>query len=127
MYGYFSGVSFPYPNMQQLNLDWIMQRVGQTPPIVQLPALATGWLRTDIGPIIDANIDLVPVGLSIVCLGDPRMDDLENCGMGFCLKKDTNNLTGKFYSFPAKEYQYAKFLSGTPPTPTWTYKSIMTM
>ena len=52
---YFNNIMFPYPNMQQLNLDWIMQRVGETPQTVQLPALPTSYAFSDLGALIDDN------------------------------------------------------------------------
>lgn len=84
---YFNNIMFPYPNMQQLNLDWIMQRVGETPTVINLPAAA----NTEILDIIDDNIDDIPIGFSLLALGNPAIDPIVKCGMFIMIKQDATH------------------------------------
>lgn len=87
MPNYFNNIMFPYPNMQQLNLDWIMQRVGETPTVINLPAAA----NIEILDIIDDNIDDIPVGFSLLAFGNPAIDPIGKCGMFFMIKQDATH------------------------------------
>ncbi len=88
MPNYFNNIMFPYPNMQQLNLDWIMQRVGETPTVINLPAASP--ITTVLG-VIDDNIDDIPVGFSLLALGNPAIDPIEGCGMLMMIKQDNTH------------------------------------
>ena len=94
---YFSNILYPYPNMQQLNLDWIMQRVGETPQTVQLPALPTGYAFSDLDTLIADNTDLIPVGFSILLFGNSQIDASALCGSALVWKKAPNDTF--FYFF----------------------------
>ncbi len=85
---YFNNIMFPYPNMQQLNLDWIMQRVGETPTVINLPAASP---YTAVLGIIDDNIDDIPVGFSLLALGNPATDPISSCGMLIMIKQDNTH------------------------------------
>lgn len=85
---YFNNIMFPYPNMQQLNLDWIMQRVGETPTVINLPAASP---ITAVLGIIDDNIDDIPVGFSLLSLGNPAIDPIGSCGMLIMIKQDNTH------------------------------------
>ena len=85
---YFNNIMFPYPNMQQLNLDWIMQRVGETPTVINLPAISSA---ADVLGIIDDNIDDIPVGFSLLALGNPAIDTDIHCAMLIMIKQDNTH------------------------------------
>lgn len=85
---YFNNIMFPYPNMQQLNLDWIMQRVGETPTVINLPAISSA---ADVLGIIDDNIDDIPVGFSLLALGNPAIDTASKCAMLIMTKQDSTH------------------------------------
>ena len=85
---YFNNIMFPYPNMQQLNLDWIMQRVGETPTVINLPAISSA---ADVLGIIDDNIDDIPIGFSLLALGNPAIDTASKCAMLIMIKQDSTH------------------------------------
>lgn len=85
---YFNNIMFPYPNMQQLNLDWIMQRVGETPTVINLPAISSA---SDVLGIIDDNIDDIPAGFSLLALGNPAIDTDIKCAMLIMIKQDSTH------------------------------------
>lgn len=85
---YFNNIQFPYPNMQQLNLDWIMQRVGETPTVINLPAISSA---ADVLGIIDDNIDDIPAGFSLLALGNPAIDTTSKCAMLIMIKQDSTH------------------------------------
>lgn len=87
MPNYFNNVMFPYPSMQQLNLDWIMHRVGEMPTVINLPAAA----NTEILDVIDDNIDDIPIGFSMLAFGSPAIDPIGKCGMFVMIKQDTTH------------------------------------
>lgn len=112
MPNYFNNIMFPYPNMQQLNLDWIMQRVGETPQTVQLPALPTSFAFSDLGTIIDDNTDLIPVGFSVLLFGNPLTDEYVRCGYALIWKVAPNNEF--FYFFGRQKLWFAHRFANTP-------------
>lgn len=64
-------INFPYFNMQQLNLDWIMDKVATFPEIVTAPALT----QEDIDGValaIDSKDEHIPVGISFLLIGTPQ-------------------------------------------------------
>ena len=88
MPNYFNNILYPYPSMQQLNLDWIMQRVGETPTVINLPAVSS---PDDILSIIDDNIDDIPIGFSLLALGNPAIDTDRKCAMLIMIKHDSTH------------------------------------
>lgn len=88
MTNYFNNIMYPYPSMQQLNLDWIMHRVGETPTVISLPAASP---ITAVLDVIDDNIDDIPDGFSLLALGDPDIDPIGSCGMLIMIKQDTTH------------------------------------
>lgn len=88
MPNYFNNIMFPYPSMQQLNLDWIMHRVGETPTVINLPAASP--INAVLG-VIDDNIDDIPDGFSLLALGDPTIDPIGSCGMLIMIKQDNTH------------------------------------
>ena len=104
MFGYFSGISFPYPNMQQLNLDWIMKRVGEVPTCIQLPAIS---VYGDIITIIDDNADIIPVGVSLLVFGNPLTDGCGKCAYIMCTKQKAD------YYAVLGMYGYGGFVRGS--------------
>lgn len=64
-------IKFPYFNMQQLNLDWIMDKVATFPEIITAPALT----QEDIDGVvlvIDSKDEHIPVGISFLLIGTPQ-------------------------------------------------------
>jgi len=83
-------IKFPYFNMQQLNLDWLMERIAKSPEIIKLPALA-GDDMSDVADMIDYKALEIPKGICFIECGLPD-DPLERrCG---CLiyKNDNDNI-----------------------------------
>lgn len=105
MPNYFNNILYPYPSMQQLNLDWIMQRVGETPQTIQLPALPSGYVFSDLGTLIDDNTDLIPVGFSILLFGNPLTDGSVLCGTAIIWKNAPNEAF--FYFFGRQKLWFA--------------------
>lgn len=115
MPNYFNNIMFPYPSMQQLNLDWLMQRVGETPQTVQLPALPASYAFSDLGALIDDNTDLIPVGFSILLFGNPLTDESVRCGCALIWKVAPNNAF--FYFFGRQKLWFAYRFANMPWTP----------
>ena len=88
MTNFFNNIMYPYPSMQQLNLDWIMHRVGETPTVINLPAVAS---YAAVLGVIDDNIDDIPVGFSLLALGDPAIDPIGKCAMLILIKQDNTH------------------------------------
>ena len=88
MTNFFNNIMYPYPSMQQLNLDWIMHRVGETPTVINLPAISS---VDDVLGIIDDNIDDIPVGFSLLALGNPAIDTTSKCAMLIMTKQDSTH------------------------------------
>lgn len=112
MLNYFNNIMYPYPSMQQLNLDWIMQRVGETPQTIQLPALPSSYVFSDLGTLIDDNTDLIPVGFSILLFGNPLTDASGLCGSALIWKKVPNDAF--FYFFGREKLWFAYRFANTP-------------
>lgn len=85
-------IKFPYFNMQQLNLDWILDRVRNMPMIVQLPLLA-GDDYSDVLDMIDYKAQDIPRGVNFAIMGTPEDPIVQQC---CCLiyKIDDDNLIG---------------------------------
>lgn len=83
-------IKFPYFNMQQLNLDWLMEYIGNMPQIVHVPALA-GDDMSDVADMIDLKALEIPKGISFMQAG--QLDDpLERQCMCLIFKNDNDNI-----------------------------------
>lgn len=82
-------IKFPYFNMQQLNLDWIMDKVATFPEIVTAPAL-TQEDMDGVELVIDSKDEYIPVGISFLLIGTPQDDNTKRAA---CLifKMDLEN------------------------------------
>lgn len=56
-------------NMQQLNLDWIMERVAHSVPVVELPAPVTED-QDGIDAVIEYNMIQIPNGPVVIVMGN---------------------------------------------------------
>ena len=85
----FNNLKFPYFNMQQLNLDWIMDKVATFPEIVTAPALTQEDID-GVALVIDSKDEHIPVGISFLLIGTPQDD---NTKKAVCLifKMDLEN------------------------------------
>ena len=85
-------IKFPYFNMQQLNLDWLMERIAKSPEIIKLPALAGDDL-SDVQTMIDLKALDIPKGICFIECGLPDDPVDRRCA---CLiyKLDNDNLIG---------------------------------
>ena len=83
-------IKFPYFNMQQLNLDWLMERIAKSPEIIKLPALAGDDLP-DVQNMIDYKALDIPKGICFIECGLPDDPEDRRCA---CLiyKLDNDNL-----------------------------------
>lgn len=86
----FTGIKFPYFNMQQLNLDWLMERISKSPEIIKLPALAGDDL-SDVSTMIDYKALEIPKGICFIECGLPDDPEDRRCA---CLiyKIDNDNI-----------------------------------
>lgn len=90
---------FPYFNMQQLNLDWLMDHIKNMPEIVHVPALA-GDSLSDVTDMIDAKALEIPKGISFVEYG--LIDDPYNRrAMVLLFKLDNDNMIGLAFGMSA--------------------------
>lgn len=93
----FLGIKFPYMTTQQLNLDWLLDRVANMPEIVHVPALA----GDDIGDVMDM-IDLkaleIPKGFSFMQAGQPD-DALDRQCLCLIFKADNDNMIGMVFGY----------------------------
>ena len=83
-------IKFPYFNMQQLNLDWLLDHIANMPEIVHVPALAGDDL-TDVADMIDLKALEIPKGISFMQAG--QLDDpMERQCMCLIFKNDNDNI-----------------------------------
>ena len=88
----FDNIKFPFFNMQQLNLDWLMARMAHYPEVVEAPALSEDN-NLSVYEAIDGAADNTPDGLAFLVCGDSD-DAAENrCGI-VVWKIDSENLYG---------------------------------
>lgn len=85
-------MKFPYFNMQQLNLDWLLEYVALCPKMFTSPALAEDN-NQGVYVAIDNMADNTPAGLSFLICGDSDDEDAKRCGI-VLWKMDFNNLYG---------------------------------
>lgn len=85
----FNNLKFPYFNMQQLNLDWIMDKVATFPEIITAPALTQEDID-GVALVIDSKDEYIPVGISFLLIGTPQDDNTKRAA---CLifKMDLEN------------------------------------
>lgn len=85
-------IKFPYFNMQQLNLDWLMDHIANMPEIVHVAALAGDDL-SDMQDMIDLKALEIPKGISFVQFG--LLDDpVARQGAALLFKVDNDNIIG---------------------------------
>lgn len=95
----FNSIKFPFMNMQQLNLDWLLEHVSHMPEIVQLPALA-GDDMSDLKDMIDAKSLDIPKGMCFIKCGE--LDDiLDRQCVAWIFKVDIDNILGFVMGFSA--------------------------
>ena len=92
-------IKFPYFNMQQLNLDWLMDHIARMPEIVHVAALAGDDL-SDVMDMIDLKALEIPKGFSFLQCG--QLDDpLDRQCICLILKADNDNLIGMVFGYSA--------------------------
>ena len=89
----FGNIKFPYFNMQQLNLDWLMERVSKTPEIIQLPALAGDDL-SDVQDMIDLKALDIPKTICFINCGLHDDPQDRRCAV-LLFKIDNDNMVGQ--------------------------------
>lgn len=85
-------IKFPYFNMQQLNLDWLLEHISNMPMIVHVPALA-GDDVSDVMDMIDLKALEIPKGFSFMQAG--LLDDpIDRQCLCLIFKADNDNIIG---------------------------------
>lgn len=85
-------IKFPYFNMQQLNLDWLMDHIANMPEIVHVAALA-GDNLSDLQDMIDLKALEIPKGISFLQCG--QLDDpINRQAAALIFKIDNDNIVG---------------------------------
>ena len=85
-------IKFPYFNMQQLNLDWLLDHIANMPEIVHVPALAGDDLD-DVMDMIDLKALEIPKGFCFMQAG--LIDDpLDRQCLCLIFKADNDNIIG---------------------------------
>lgn len=92
-------IKFPFMNMQQLNLDWLLEHVSHMPEIIQLPALAGDDL-SDLMDMIDAKSLDIPKNICFIRCGLPD-DPLDRRCAALLFKADNDNIVGIALGFSA--------------------------
>lgn len=83
-------VKFPYFNMQQLNLDWLMDHVSNMVEIIKLPALAGDDLQ-DVEDMIDLKALEIPKTICFINCGLPD-DPVDRRCAALIFKIDNDNM-----------------------------------
>ena len=92
-------IKFPYFNMQQLNLDWLLEHISNMPMIVHVPALAGDDLP-DVADMIDLKALEIPKGFSFMQAG--QLDDpLDRQCLCLIFKADNDNIIGFVMGYSA--------------------------
>lgn len=85
-------IKFPYFNMQQLNLDWLMDHIANMPEIIHVAALAGDDL-SDVMDMIDLKALEIPKGISLMQTG--QLDDpISRQCAALLFKVDNDNIIG---------------------------------
>ena len=92
-------IKFPFMNMQQLNLDWLLEHVSHMPEIVQLPALAGDDL-SDLMDMIDMKELDIPKNICFIRCGLPD-DPIDRRCSALLFKADNDNIVGIALGFSA--------------------------
>ena len=92
----FGNIKFPYFNMQQLNLDWLMTRMAHYPEVVDAPPLSTDNNQS-VYDVIDSMDVNTPRGLSFLLCGDTDDTAARRCCI-ILWKIDFDNLYGVILS-----------------------------
>lgn len=83
-------IKFPYMNMQQMNLDWLLEHIANMPEIVHVAALAGDDL-SDVADMIDLKALEIPKGMSFLQCG--QLDDpFDRQCICWIWKEDNDNL-----------------------------------
>ena len=85
-------IKYPYFNMQQLNLDWMLEHISHMPEIVQLPALA-GDTLTDVTDMIDYKELDIPKDICFLRCGLQDDNLTRRCAV-LLFKEDIDNMAG---------------------------------
>ena len=88
----FGNIKFPYLNMQQLNLDWLLTRVAHFPEVFDAPPLSADNNQS-VYDVIDSMADNTPDGLSFMICGDTDDTAARRCCI-ILWKMDAENLYG---------------------------------
>ena len=91
------GARFPYFNMQELNLDWILHRIAHCPEIIDAPPLVDESVSG-----LQANLDSIqsqiPIGLSFVLMGNETASFTKRAAC-MVFKMDSDNLIVMMMTF----------------------------
>ena len=87
-----NNIKFPFLSMQQLNLDWTMERIAKTPEIIQLPALAGDDL-SDVMDMIDLKALDIPKAICFINCGLHDDPQDRRCAV-LLFKIDNDNMIG---------------------------------
>lgn len=85
-------IKYPFLNMQQLNLDWLLEHISHMPEIVQLPALA-GDTLADVKNMIDYKELDIPKDICFLRCG-LQDDNLSRRCAVLLFKEDIDNMAG---------------------------------
>lgn len=83
-------IKFPFMNMQQLNLDWLLDHVANMPEIVHVPALAGDQL-SDVSDMVDLKALEIPKGVCFMKAGI-QDDPLDRQAVCWIFKVDNDNI-----------------------------------
>lgn len=85
-------IKYPFFNMQQLNLDWLMDHIANMPEIIHLPAPAGDDL-SDLQDMIDMKALEIPKAICFVECG-VHDDPMERRCACLLFKIDNDNMIG---------------------------------
>ena len=107
MFPFFNSYSkYPFLTNQQLNLDWIMEKVASAVPTVTLPALSDDQMST-LQQAIDYNQLDIPENFSFIIFGGP-LDDFTKRACVMCYKLSSDNMIITAMAFSADYGPYGQ-------------------